>query len=107
MDTVGLGVLGVAADVPDVRIRERHDLLAVRRIRQDFLISGHRRIENDFTHGLTVTADGNTLENGTIGEGEQSRFEVGHKRSEEHTSELQSLMRISYAVLCLKKKTTI
>src|SRR3546814_6220685 len=27
------------------------------------------------------------------------------KRSDEHTSELQSLMRISYAVLCLKKKT--
>src|SRR3546814_9423658 len=29
----------------------------------------------------------------------------GHLRSEEHTSELQSLMRISYAVFCLKKKT--
>src|SRR3546814_3157463 len=28
-------------------------------------------------------------------------------RSEEHTSELQSLMRTSYAVFCLKKKTTI
>src|SRR3546814_5218179 len=28
----------------------------------------------------------------------------GHRRSEEHTSELQSLMRISYAVFCLKKK---
>src|SRR3546814_4123887 len=28
-------------------------------------------------------------------------------RSEEHTSELQSLMRISYAVFCLKKKTEI
>src|SRR3546814_1376274 len=28
-----------------------------------------------------------------------------HSRSEEHTSELQSLMRISYAVFCLKKKT--
>src|SRR3546814_19935911 len=28
-------------------------------------------------------------------------------RSEEHTSELQSLMRISYAVFCLKKKTQI
>src|SRR3546814_8409186 len=27
------------------------------------------------------------------------------ERSEEHTSELQSLMRISYAVFCLKKKT--
>src|SRR3546814_10544816 len=31
----------------------------------------------------------------------------GRQRSEEHTSELQSLMRISYAVFCLKKKTTI
>src|SRR3546814_5305839 len=30
----------------------------------------------------------------------------GAARSEEHTSELQSLMRISYAVFCLKKKTT-
>src|SRR3546814_8647954 len=37
------------------------------------------------------------------------RLQVGHAhlpqaRSEEHTSELQSLMRISYAVFCLKKK---
>src|SRR3546814_1331750 len=30
--------------------------------------------------------------------------ETGARRSEEHTSELQSLMRISYAVFCLKKK---
>src|SRR3546814_9232858 len=29
---------------------------------------------------------------------------AGYPRSEEHTSELQSLMRISYAVFCLKKK---
>src|SRR3546814_6230005 len=33
------------------------------------------------------------------------RHEFGDRRSEEHTSELQSLMRISYAVFCLKKKT--
>src|SRR3546814_7786995 len=33
--------------------------------------------------------------------------EHGLDRSEEHTSELQSLMRISYAVFCLKKKKTI
>src|SRR3546814_5858914 len=32
---------------------------------------------------------------------------VRMERSEEHTSELQSLMRISYAVFCLKKKMTI
>src|SRR3546814_9534606 len=31
---------------------------------------------------------------------------VVDRRSEEHTSELQSLMRISYAVFCLKKKNT-
>src|SRR3546814_3084921 len=31
-------------------------------------------------------------------------FEQVERRSEEHTSELQSLMRISYAVFCLKKK---
>src|SRR3546814_9516498 len=33
--------------------------------------------------------------------------ESAHPRSEEHTSELQSLMRISYAVFCLKKKKII
>src|SRR3546814_2177410 len=33
------------------------------------------------------------------------RMPNSDRRSEEHTSELQSLMRISYAVFCLKKKT--
>src|SRR3546814_9833945 len=33
-----------------------------------------------------------------------SAIDAGHPRSEEHTSELQSLIRISYAVFCLKKK---
>src|SRR3546814_703285 len=35
----------------------------------------------------------------------QQILAFGWRRSEEHTSELQSLMRISYAVFCLKKKT--
>src|SRR3546814_6527586 len=35
----------------------------------------------------------------------QAAQNVPPERSEEHTSELQSLMRISYAVFCLKKKT--
>src|SRR3546814_3416614 len=38
--------------------------------------------------------------------GEEARHIHRDDRSEEHTSELQSLMRISYAVFCLKKKTT-
>src|SRR3546814_3377983 len=38
-------------------------------------------------------------------EADDQRALLGGGRSEEHTSELQSLMRISYAVFCLKKKT--
>src|SRR3546814_2472822 len=37
--------------------------------------------------------------------GKNHGYWIGHRRSEEHTSELQSLMRISYAVFCLKKKS--
>src|SRR3546814_9435782 len=42
------------------------------------------------------------------GQAVQTQIEDGLRlrRSEEHTSELQSLMRISYAVFCLKKKKT-
>src|SRR3546814_5011577 len=39
-----------------------------------------------------------------IGECGKGNRQCGRARSEEHTSELQSLMRISYAVFCLKKK---
>src|SRR3546814_8125142 len=38
-------------------------------------------------------------------EGPEIETQSARERSEEHTSELQSLMRISYAVFCLKKKT--
>src|SRR3546814_9780362 len=38
-------------------------------------------------------------------EAERNRDQIGEHRSEEHKSELQSLMRISYAVFCLTKKT--
>src|SRR3546814_3218660 len=41
-----------------------------------------------------------------IGQLREGDVVVVWKRSEEHTSELQSLMRISYAVFCLKKKNT-
>src|SRR3546814_8106485 len=42
----------------------------------------------------------------TIGGKEVAPLGPADRRSEEHTSELQSLMRISYAVFCLKKKKT-
>src|SRR3546814_10256728 len=40
-----------------------------------------------------------------LGRDGDERYLARGGRSEEHTSELQSLMRISYAVFCLKKKT--
>src|SRR3546814_2404496 len=46
-----------------------------------------------------------------VPEGKTDGWDIGDAvdegRSEEHTSELQSLMRISYAVFCLKKKTIL
>src|SRR3546814_9728625 len=43
---------------------------------------------------------------GLISSRRRTRYRTGCCRSEEHTSELQSLMRISYAVFCLKKKNS-
>src|SRR3546814_8828972 len=50
-------------------------------------------------HPFAVVAGGRLLDH----HGHARRVEA-RQRSEEHTSELQSLMRISYAVFCLKKK---
>src|SRR3546814_15812681 len=47
---------------------------------------------------LAASSAGRTPQRG------RRRARPGTDRSEEHTSELQSLMRISYAVFCLKKK---
>src|SRR3546814_4323376 len=66
----------------------------VLRVREDNLQKYSNRL-NKFRSGC----------NSGYGELERERIEESHPlRSEEHTSELQSLMRISYAVFCLKKK---
>src|SRR3546814_4168417 len=51
-----------------------------------------------------IRGNGMTYENQAFGT--RLTNMVVNGRSEEHTSELQSLMRISYAVFCLKKKNT-
>src|SRR3546814_10002296 len=58
--------------------------------------------------GCSLLGGGGTRERGTI-YAPDPRVDADPSwptRSEEHTSELQSLMRISYAVFCLKKKKT-
>src|SRR3546814_4532002 len=56
-----------------------------------------------------ILVDVGSIKHHTSGQGRRQRNAVDLnlrvRRSEEHTSELQSLMRISYAVFCLKKKT--
>src|SRR3546814_5816404 len=74
----------------------------------DAFPEGDRPGEQDGTTYLVVGSDSRS----DLSDEERRRFgtggEVGKRtdtmRSEEHTSELQSLMRISYAVFCLKKK---
>src|SRR3546814_3286314 len=57
------------------------------------------------TAGGTITGGDATIDaSGIGGTGGGAGGAGGVGRSEEHTSELQSLMRISYAVFCLKKK---
>src|SRR3546814_17199218 len=61
--------------------------------------------ENDTLRQAVRNATG--MEGGSdfiVGEASSWQIDPQTSRSEEHTSELQSLMRISYAVFCLKKK---
>src|SRR3546814_2689519 len=61
----------------------------------------------DATPNLQFLISGDGLigrENGSLGNVLTNSTGTTIDRSEEHTSELQSLMRISYAVFCLKKK---
>src|SRR3546814_3246246 len=96
--------------------------------RQAELFGDHRAAGEDgdvLEHFLATIAkarrlDGGDLEDATqvvddqrrerfafdvFGDDHQRTAALGDARSEEHTSELQSLMRSSYAVSCLKKKT--
>src|SRR3546814_9549573 len=67
------------------------------RILHDFVI-GNQAVADVFTHGR-----GGWTARARRSSGE-SRLATRKIRSEEHTSELQSLMRTSYAVFCLQKK---
>src|SRR3546814_4487882 len=60
-----------------------------------------------FTAGANYTQDRKRFSTDVVGTDIFSAVDPSHppaRRSEEHTSELQSLMRISYAVFCLKKQ---
>src|SRR3546814_6395069 len=62
--------------------------------------SGRTLILHDARNDLVLITADTVIDHAAILDAHRDR------RSEEHTSELQSLMRISYAVFCLKKKRT-
>src|SRR3546814_1512412 len=84
---------GAFEEACDVIARARR-VAARRRLRQLEMLADICSIELPISQGAPTHA---VLAAATV---------VGLDRSEEHTSELQSLMRISYAVFCLQKKNT-
>src|SRR3546814_7943514 len=67
-------------------------------------ISVDRAVERDLAAERSAAAVHEAVEDRIIAGADEIPRRTGRQRSEEHTSELQSLMRISYAVFCLKKK---
>src|SRR3546814_14475533 len=92
------------------KARELHDLrnVAVQQPESSsahiFLKSGAEKIRVQLNDILYIEAAGNYMTFVLLEQRILSRLTMQETRSEEHTSELQSLMRISYAVFCLKKK---
>src|SRR3546814_1349180 len=84
--------------------RLRHHVRRLRRPPQEgeigggreFSIAGHANSPCTYQRGCSLSRSCSPLRN--------TQKRRPRTRSEEHTSELQSLMRISYAVFCLKKK---
>src|SRR5574343_2017312 len=58
MDLFGLDVLGIDAVVADVRIREGHDLPAIARVSEDFLVAGDGGVEHHFADRGAGGTDG-------------------------------------------------
>src|SRR3546814_9107174 len=97
--TIALALAGEetgSLDVYSAEMAGRQDLVALRdRIR----VQADEALGRNETEVIAHQTDGTVL---------RERADLGlPTRSEEHTSELPSLMRVSYAVFCLKKKTPV
>src|SRR3546814_9750227 len=74
------------------------------------VVEPHRPVAADMDRPVELAVDPDRPRRFGMGQGRSDGRQVAlqliacRNRSEEHTSELQSLMRISYAVFCLKKK---
>src|SRR3546814_7151116 len=85
--------------------RDFSNRLSAQRPTRDGGVAGTFLAQPAFEQRQVGEDERRACEPGTIGEEALDLVRAAAGRSEEHTSELQSLMRISYAVFCLKKKT--
>src|SRR3546814_6721790 len=95
--SLGVAVQGAFGTGDVGRLERRLDVLV-----DDLEGIGVRIVDRDLLRRQVVLDD--LVDDPLVGERAGG---VETERSEEHTSELQSLMRISYAVFCLKKKKTL
>src|SRR3546814_6586787 len=114
------GMIGAAPGRVAAMVRRQDDEIARPQAPMDFRQSEIERFQCRRIAGNVAAVAVELVEIDEIGEdevavvgrvhgvqrsGHEGGIAIGlHHRSEEHTSELQSLMRISYAVFCLKKK---
>src|SRR3546814_2329814 len=103
----GLPTVALVTDMNQVLGRTAGNALEVREAIG--FLTGHER--DPRLLDVTLALAGEMLVLGGLASGAESGVRAARAaledRSEEHTSELQSLMRISYAVFCLKKKKHI
>src|SRR3546814_6887824 len=95
--------------VSDIHVAEHLVLIDTRRVLEQLIAAGSARRATPSQRQAIVNCADQMIAAAEAGDldgymqADQALDHVNH-RSEEHTSELQSLMRISYAVFCLKKK---
>src|SRR3546814_10218433 len=100
--TVYLGLYNIAADAPHSRMT--YSVMETFRERSIAARSGSIAVPTDLAAPARIASGAGLYTEMCSGCHLAPGMEKTEMRSEEHTSELQSLMRISYAVFCLKKK---
>src|SRR3546814_3041651 len=91
----------------DLRVNSACIPLEFMALKYESLTLGKTRLRLCPVDGAIVTAGPRGFSLRAAVRAPNLKGKLGQNRSEEHTSELQSLMRISYAVFCLKKKNNL
>src|SRR3546814_1357661 len=104
LDTIGMPESEYGMFLEYDEMRAKHDYMGTFGVENDEDIARTLAMFGGFTEGLQLFASFAMLMNFPRFNKMKGMGQIVSWRSEEHTSELQSLMRISYAVFCLQNK---